>query len=125
MTNEKKSKKGVSSKPRPRLRSRQIGKSPRDRAALRKELMRSAALFCCLFENVNDAIFIHDLDGHFLEVNHVACQRLGYTRRELLLMGVRQLDAPEAAAHFDSGMQVLLQKKNLVVESSHRWKDGA
>ncbi len=37
-----------------------------------------------IFNSVNDAIFIHDMEGHFLEVNDVVCTRLGYSRDELL-----------------------------------------
>ncbi|MBI5031209.1 MAG: PAS domain S-box protein [Chloroflexi bacterium] len=33
-----------------------------------------------IFGNVNDASFIHDLEAHFLDVNRIACERLGYTR---------------------------------------------
>lgn len=32
-----------------------------------------------VFDNASDAIFIHDMDGHFVEVNQTACERLGYS----------------------------------------------
>ena len=37
-----------------------------------------------LFELVADALFLHDLEGRFVEVNRAACESLGYTRKELL-----------------------------------------
>jgi PAS domain S-box-containing protein len=77
-----------------------------------------------VFDNVNDAIFIHDLAGNFLDVNSVACQRLGYSRAELLQMSVLQIDAPEFAARFAEIMQAFLQKGSIVVETSHVCKDG-
>ena len=40
-----------------------------------------------LFKTINDAVFVHYLEedyspGRFIEVNDIACQRLGYTREE-------------------------------------------
>lgn len=41
-----------------------------------------------VFDNLNDALSIHDLDGDLiLQVNQVARERLGYTRAELLQIG--------------------------------------
>jgi PAS domain S-box-containing protein len=51
-----------------------------------------------LFDNAGDAIFIHNLTGRFLEVNRVACEFLGYTREELLLMTPADVTAPELVA---------------------------
>lgn len=78
-----------------------------------------------VFENVNDAVFIHDLAGQFLEVNRAARERLGYTHQELLAMHVQELDTPEMAAHFDVGMRGLMQVGSIIVESCHRRKDGS
>src|SRR5436309_845113 len=33
-----------------------------------------------LFEAIDDAVFVHDLDGRILDANPAACRRLGYTR---------------------------------------------
>ncbi len=77
-----------------------------------------------LFEHINDAILIHDLAGRFLAVNQVACQRLGYSREELLQMDVKQLDTPERAAHFEQGVSKLLQDGARILESCHLCKDG-
>ena len=51
--------------------------------------------FRTLFNNASDAIFIHDLEGRFFEVNQAACERLGYTREELLQMMPNQIDPPD------------------------------
>jgi len=39
-----------------------------------------------------DPLFVHDHAGRFLEVNAKACESLGYTRAELLTMGVLDLE---------------------------------
>jgi two-component system, cell cycle sensor histidine kinase and response regulator CckA len=56
--------------------------SERNRA--QAEVRRSEEKFRALFEHFGDAVFIHDIEGHFLEVNQAACERLGYSRDELL-----------------------------------------
>ena len=47
-------------------------------------------LYRQMFESSNDSVFINELEdgelGKFLDVNSVACRRLGYTREELLTM---------------------------------------
>ncbi len=48
-----------------------------------------------LFENVSDAVFINDGRGRFLEVNDVACQRLGYSREQFLERTLRDLTHPD------------------------------
>ncbi|MFW5746788.1 MAG: PAS domain-containing protein, partial [Nanoarchaeota archaeon] len=47
-----------------------------------------------VFDDSPDAMFVHDLKGNFLDVNEMACRRLGYSRSELLQMGPKQIDAP-------------------------------
>lgn len=52
------------------------------------DLKTSESRYRSLFNGINDAVFVHPLKsegfGHFHEVNDIACQRLGYTREELL-----------------------------------------
>ncbi len=48
-----------------------------------------------LFESVSDAVFINDGQGRFLEVNDVACERLGYSRDQFLERTLRDLTHPE------------------------------
>ncbi len=85
---------------------------------------RRDELSAFVFDNVNDAIFVHDLPGHFLDANRVACERYGYSHDEWLQMRVQQLDTVEAAARYDAAVQELLDKRSLVFESVHRRRDG-
>lgn len=48
-----------------------------------------------LFENANDIVYTHDLDGQITSVNKAAERITGYIRSEALLMNARQLVAPE------------------------------
>ena len=57
-----------------------------EKHAVEQALRQSEERFRTLFDFASDAIFIHDIGGRFLEVNRTACERLGYSRDELLTM---------------------------------------
>jgi PAS domain S-box-containing protein len=77
-----------------------------------------------LFDSSNDAIFIHDLEGRILEVNRVACERLGYTREELLSMTPDDLDAPEYVPLVAERLERLRRRGSLIFETAHVCRDG-
>lgn len=83
-----------------------------------------------LFDNVSDAVFVHwgpdatMIPGTFIEANDVACQRLGYTREELLQMSPHDIDAPETISGIPMIMERLLKEKRVLWEGVHISKDG-
>ena len=93
-------------------------------------LLKSEESYRVLFNSITDAIFVHEVKadgtpGLFLEVNDVACRRLGYTREELLAMSPADVNAPAS----DSGIDIMLAFKqlesaqNVVFEQVHVTKD--
>lgn len=90
-----------------------------------ENVLNSLAHYRYVFDNLNDAIFFHDLTGQFLQVNQAACRQLGYSRAELLTMTVQHLHSPEVAVRFNGSMERLLKEGRLLSESSHRRKDGS
>ena len=58
-------------------------------------LKESETRFRDLFENANDLIYTHDLQGNFTSINHACEITTGYSRREALRMNVSQIIAPE------------------------------
>lgn len=78
-----------------------------------------------LFENAGDAIYVHDLEGRFIDANRIAYERLGYTREELLSMTVMDIDAPEYAVHVPERIGTLKKKEVIVFESVRLRKDGS
>ena len=78
-----------------------------------------------LFNNVSDAVFVHwgpdetSMPGKFIEVNEVACSRLGYTREELLEMKPSDIDAPETISKVPLVMEKLLKDKQALWEGIH------
>lgn len=82
-----------------------------------------------LFNNISDAAFVHEftndgLPGKFIEVNDVACQRLGYTRDEFINMTPKDIDAPEGWALVPENMAKLKANRHVVWEGVHVSKEG-
>ncbi|MFO8049493.1 MAG: PAS domain S-box protein [Desulfosudaceae bacterium] len=95
------------------------------RVRAQTRLQQSEQKFRAIFHGSNDAAFIHSLYGQFLEVNQVACNRLGYSREELLLMTPMDLDVDEFASIGRQRTKDVDQHGSLVFESVHRCKDGS
>ncbi len=89
-----------------------------------RELIESEKKYKALFNNANDAIFIHDLQGNMLEVNDIACARLGYSRDELMRMSPKDFDSPEFSSQVENRIEELLKNGSLIFESEHVKKDG-
>jgi two-component system NtrC family sensor kinase len=77
-----------------------------------------------LIDGIDDALFIHDLSGRILEANTAACQRLGYTREEMLSLTTRDIDDPSFAAGFDDRISQQMNRGQFRCEGRHRTKDG-
>lgn len=90
-------------------------------AALRESEQR----YRMLFESAADAVFLQDLEGNFLDVNQVACQRLGYPREQLLTMSLFDIDSPNYAEKAPERMETIRQEGALVFETEHVTRDGA
>ena len=95
-----------------------------ERARAEAALRQSELEFRTVFEAANDAIVISDLEGRILEVNGVACRRLGYLRDELLGMNTNDLDgSPPGERVVDRSLVHLLEGQ--VFEAVSRRKDGS
>ena len=67
-----------------------------DRQRAEVALRRSEERFRAIFDSINDAIIVQDLeDDAILEVNQKMCEMWGYTRREALEVSLGQLSAGE------------------------------
>jgi len=78
-----------------------------------------------LFEYAEDSIFLsRPGDFHFIDVNHNAAKRLGYTREELLQMNTWDINPPEDGPLLAELGKKLLSDGNARFEKYHRRKDG-
>ncbi|MEA1895593.1 MAG: ABC transporter substrate binding protein [Euryarchaeota archaeon] len=67
------------------------------RKAAEDELRESEDRFRTIFDSINDAVFIHDIEtGAILNVNNSACDMYGYTREELQRLGMQAISMGEA-----------------------------
>jgi two-component system, LuxR family, sensor kinase FixL len=102
----------------------------RKNKSLQEQLRESEQTFRALFNNANDAIFLHGMSeqgeiGKCTEVNDVACKRLGYSSAELLGMTLLDLTAVELRGETTRMMKDLLTWDSIVFETLHVTKDGA
>ena len=72
-----------------------------------------------------DALFVHDQDGRFIEVNGRACDRLGYTKDELLSMGVADIERDIDVAFAKTQWGRLRDGQSMILFGRHRRKDGS
>jgi PAS domain S-box-containing protein len=67
------------------------------RKAAEEALSESEDRFRTIFDSINDAVFIHDIEtGAILNVNNTACDIYGYTREELRRIRVQTISMGEA-----------------------------
>lgn len=98
-------------------------------AGRRNDILEEEGHYRTLFAAVTDAIFVHELGedglpGRFLEVNDVACERLGYSREELLTLSPLDIDAPDTGIDPRPIGRKVLAGERVTFEQIHVAKDG-
>jgi diguanylate cyclase (GGDEF)-like protein/PAS domain S-box-containing protein len=78
-----------------------------ERQRATENLEESEERYRNLFENANDIIYVHDLEGNYISINKAAERVFGYSRAEALQMNMSQIAAPE---HFELIRRKLAKK---------------
>lgn len=97
-----------------------------------KALIESEEKFRSLFNNTSDAIFLHEMVedveevSRFIEVNDVMCERMEYSREELLSMSPMNINSKESrksilALNPEEKLQV---GDHIIFEATHVTKSG-
>lgn len=96
----------------------------RERKRVEKAFRRSETRFRRLVEQTTDAIFVHDLEGRFVDVNQQACESLGYTRQELLGMSVSDIEIDYEPGFLEKLWEDISSGYPQTLNGRHRRKDG-
>lgn len=95
---------------------------------MEEALQESENRFRMLFNSGTDAILVHEIKDreplNFVEVNDIACTRLGYSREELLRMTPNQVEEIVGDMDIDAFREVLLKQKHVLYELAHVTKEG-
>jgi PAS domain S-box-containing protein len=100
-----------------------------ERKKAENALKESEEKFRELFNSADDMITLNvinedGLPGKFIEVNEVACERLGYTKDELLNMGPIDIVAKEKISEMPENARKLDKEGHATFEIIHLTKDG-
>jgi len=102
------------------------GISAADVRQIEAALRKSEERFRNLFDQAADALFIIDLDGHYIDVNRQACLELGYSREEFLRMSVSDIDDDFNTRSTEKWFWENFPSKEAVsLEVEHKRKDGS
>lgn len=104
----------------------QLKKILQDLQEKNNELHESRERFQTLFNQAADAIFVHDIKGHLLDVNQAACDSLCYTRYELLRMKVTDIVKDQTILKSPQDLwSPLSHEQPLTLQRLHKRKDSS
>ena len=95
-----------------------------DRKQQQDALRHSQARLQALFDHSNDAIMLVNDWGRYVEVNPAACALLGYSRNELLMLGVGEVFTTSEHGLAEGAWHEFLESGSQRGECSLRRKDG-
>ncbi len=104
--------------------NRQLHQEVAERQKAEEALRKSEERFRRLFEQSNDAVFLHSLDGTLLDVNRRACEMLGYDREQILAMRVPALHPEEEMPAADRALETTREQGSIRFPSRFQRADG-
>jgi PAS domain S-box-containing protein len=105
--------------------NRQLESEIGERREAEKALRESEERFRALINQAADPIFVHDLNGRFVDVNQQACTALGYDRESLLDMSFPDIDTRYEGQGFAAAMTELFKRRHMTHQSKLLKRDGS
>lgn len=80
--------------------------------------------FRSAFDLIHDCLLILDRRGHIVDINRAGCERIGYSKDQVLGMHITQLNAPQYSQLFGERMAQIEAHGHAMFESAHQHRDG-
>ena len=90
----------------------------------KEALMESEANYRNLINGMNETAWVIDFNGNFVEINDAAAKTLGYSKDELLTMGIKDIDKALNKEQFENHLKTMPPVGTKVFERTHVAKDG-
>jgi len=90
----------------------------------RDKLQKSEEKYSNLFHHSNDSIFVHDLEGNFIDANQKALDLFGYTKSEILSLKIPDLHSPKEYERARQASHHLFENGVAQFEATFKKKNG-
>ena len=95
-----------------------------ERKRLEEKIEEEREFYRNIIESSPDGIFIETLDGEIVDLNERAAEMLGYRKEELISKNVGIIVPQETRKKLSSVLEILHQKKRVVMEVFNKHKKG-
>jgi PAS domain S-box-containing protein len=95
-----------------------------ERRETENALIESMKNYRVLIDGMNETVWIIGYDGNLIDVNHTASVDLGYTKEELLSIGLYGIDTTLKRESIDHLINTIPEDKIQIFETTHKTKDG-
>ncbi len=89
------------------------------------ERKKSQIEFKTILSTTMDGFFITNENGMLIEANKAFCDKLGYSREEMLKMSITDFEAKEKQSETDERIEKIFREGYDRFETAHRRKDGS
>jgi hypothetical protein len=88
------------------------------------ERKRSEEVYKTILRTTMEGYCLVDMQGRIIDTNEAYCRMIGYSREELLTLGVKDIEAADTEEVIKKRIQIILKTGSDFFETRHRHKDG-
>ncbi len=89
-----------------------------------EELKRLSLRNRLILETTMDGYILTNPDGNIIDVNPAYCKLIGYTRTELLMMNIHEVDADQGVDEKNERIKQIMKQGSVRTDTKHRHKNG-